>query len=115
MFPWKVGQEVINESSVGRARTIFGIFIGHAITDLGLTNPVLVPVPSKDGLIGAATFRSLDMLREALVGNTARTVAPALRFTEQLQPAHAGGLRGREALAPYLQVVPPFRLDLSSS
>lgn len=108
VFPWKETSEVINESSVGRARTIFGMFIDHALELLGFTNPVLVPVPSKDGLIGAATFRSHDMLQEALVGNTAWTVAPVLRFNQQLQPAHAGGPRGREALAPYLQVVHPI-------
>lgn len=103
-FPWKEKPEVIAADTVGRARTIFGMFIDHAVSQIGAAKPVLVPVPSKDGLVNAPTFRSWDMLRESLAGNTPRTIAPTLRFTEQLQPAHAGGPRGRDALAPYLNI-----------
>jgi hypothetical protein len=110
VFPWLNGPEVINEQTIGRARAIFGMFIEHAIGDSGILNPILVPVPSKDGLFGAAQFRSLAMLQEAVaaVPNQNWQIAPALRFNEVLQPAHAGGPRGREALRPYLNVVAPL-------
>ena len=55
------GVEAINQSNVGRAREIFGKFIDHTCKTIMATNPVLIPVPSKDGLIGANTFRSLQM------------------------------------------------------
>jgi hypothetical protein len=103
-FPWKNKSEVINAETVGRARFIFGMFIKHAIKKSGLEHPVLVPVPSKDGLIGTATFRSLDMIREAITPHGAWPISPVLRFSEALQPAHAGGPRGREALMPFLRV-----------
>jgi hypothetical protein len=106
VFPWQNGPETINEQSVGRARAIFGLFIEHAIRHCGLANPVLVPVPSKDGLIGAAQFRSLAMAQEAVaaVPNQHLPIASSLRFNQVLQPAHAGGPRGREALRPYLNL-----------
>lgn len=107
-FPWKEKPEVISAETVGRARSIFGMFIQYTVEEMKLPSVLLVPVPSKDGLVGAQSFRSLEMLQESLVGNTAWPVAPSLRFTEKLQPAHAGGPRGRAALAPYLQVVPPI-------
>jgi hypothetical protein len=103
-FPWTDGPEVINAQTVGRARWIFGMFIKYALDELALQTPILVPVPSKDGLIAAERFRSLDMLREAASPHGNWPIAPALRFTEQLMPAHEGGPRGREALRPYLTV-----------
>jgi hypothetical protein len=105
VFPWAEGPETINEQSVGRARAIFGMFIDHAVGHSALSNPVLVPVPSKDGLVGAAEFRALTMVQEsvAAIGNKWQ-IAPALRFNQVLQPAHAGGPRGRTALQPYLTV-----------
>src|SRR6266478_5609490 len=60
VFPWANKPETINEQSVARARWIFGLFIQHALQASGVKNPVLVPVPSKDGLLGAADFRSLS-------------------------------------------------------
>src|SRR5437660_257221 len=103
-FPWKAGPEIINANNVGRARSIFGLFIKFTIDEQKWTTPVLIPVPSKDGLLGAASFRSLEMTRESIAGHGTWPIAPALRFSEALQPAHAGGPRGRGALAPYLQV-----------
>jgi hypothetical protein len=104
VFPWQDKPEVINEQSVVRARFIFGYFIKHVIEECGFKNPILVPVPSKDGLVGAADFRSFIMLREAISAHGNWPIVPVLRFTEVLQPAHAGGPRGREAIKPYLTV-----------
>jgi hypothetical protein len=111
IFPWAEGPETINEQNVGRARSIFGIFITHAIGHCAVVNPILVPVPSKDGLIGTPEFRALTMLNESVVPtDSGWHVAPSLRFNQALQPAHAGGPRGRMALKPYLTVadaIPP--------
>jgi hypothetical protein len=99
-FPWVGNPEIINEGSVHRARAIFGEFIAHVITHIGVSDPILVPVPSKDGLVGVDDFRSFAMVREAAANRW--PVVPALRFTQTLQPAAAGGPRGREVLRPYL-------------
>jgi hypothetical protein len=106
-FPWREGPEVLNSDSVGRARWIFGVFIKTTLESLNLQSPVLVPVPSKDGLVGVQDFRSYAMVREAVAGHGNWPVAPVLRFTQALTPANAGGPRGREALKPYLTVAPP--------
>src|SRR4051794_5172937 len=79
-FPWRAGAEVINDQSVGRARWIFGLFIEHFLSGLNVPSPVLVPVPSKDGLTGAATFRSLEMARESIAGHGNWVISPVLRF-----------------------------------
>jgi hypothetical protein len=102
IVPWRQAPEVINTDNVARARWIFGLFIKRTLTTLGLASPVLVPVPSKDGLLGAQTFRSLEMVQESIADHGRWPVAPAVRFTQALTPANAGGPRGREALLPYL-------------
>lgn len=72
----------------------------------GFEHPILIPVPSKDGLVTAGTFRTLAMIEEASAAiRDPFEIVPALRFTEELKPAHAGGSRGRAAVRPYLQVV----------
>ena len=101
-FPWKDKPEIINEQSVARARWIFGLFIERTIEQANIKSPVLIPVPSKDGLVGVNEYRSLTMLREAAAAHGSWPISSALRFTEALVPAHAGGPRGREALRPYL-------------
>lgn len=102
ILPWAAGPEVINEQSVGRARIVFGFFLQYILQQCGFPAPVLVPIPSKDGLIGAPDFRSWAMLREALATVQPFRIAPILRFNQILQPAHAGGPRGRNALRPFL-------------
>src|SRR5260370_728512 len=94
--PWRAGAETINAQNVGRARWAFGLFIEHVLGKLSLQSPIIVPVPSKDGLIGVPTFRSLEMIEEAIAGHGNWTIAPVLRFSQPLQPANAGGPRGRE-------------------
>jgi len=106
-FPWKSGPEIISADNIGRARLIFGLFIKYTIDEQKWDAPVLIPVPSKDGLLNSSNFRSLEMTRESIVGHGSWPIAPILRFSEALQPAHAGGPRGREALAPYLRVATP--------
>lgn len=107
-FPWGTGPEVINGQNVGRARTIFGEYIADILKSSGLVNPILMPVPSKDGLTAATDFRSLQMLSESLVGNGTWQVSSSLRFLQLLQAANAGGPRGREALRPYLHLELPI-------
>jgi hypothetical protein len=87
------------------------IFYAGDISLLAKQSPVLVPVPSKDGLVGASSFRSLEMV----AAHGSWPVAPVLRFSEVLKPASSGGPRGREALRPYLRVSdapPPGELIL---
>lgn len=105
-FPWAGNPEIINEGTVHRARAIFGEFIAHVIAHLAIPNPILVPVPSKDGLVGVNDFRSFAMVREAVADRW--PVAPSLRFTQVLQPAATGGPRGREVLRPFLTVAQPM-------
>jgi predicted amidophosphoribosyltransferase len=106
-FPWRTGPEIINTQNVDRARWIFGVFIKSVLEQLNLPSPVLVPVPSKDGLMCSPTFRSLEMTKEATAAHGNWTIAPVLRFSEVLTPANAGGPRGREAIRPYLRVIVP--------
>lgn len=103
--PWDTGPETISTNNVHRARSIFGMFIRFTLNSLNLQSPVLVPVPSKDGLLDAETFRSLEMVEEAIVGEGNWPIAPVLRVTEKLTPAYAGGPRGRDALKPYLRLI----------
>ena len=105
-FPWKKGPEIITQLTVGRARWIFGVYILDTLKKLGLDNAILVPLPSKDGLLDAPSFRSYVMLQEALQSHQTRVIiAPHLRFIIALQPAHLGGPRGREVISQYLRLI----------
>jgi predicted amidophosphoribosyltransferase len=84
------------------------MFIDHAINHCAVLNPILVPVPSKDGLISAVEFRALTMVQESVTAIGKWQIAPVLRFNRPLQPAYAGGPRGRAALQPYMTVTHPI-------
>jgi hypothetical protein len=103
-IPLKTGAVTIRLDNVGLARHYFGLFIKRTLDSASLRSPILVPVPSKDGLLNVDTFRSLEMLRESVQGHGNWPIEPVLRFTQPLQPASAGGPRGRRVLFPYLKV-----------
>ena len=98
--------ERIDQSRIGRPREIFGSFISSILTKNGLGDLPLVPAPSKDGLVGAATFRTLDMLEECRSGRQWK-IEPILRMTSEITPASKGGPRGRYVLQPHIKMVAP--------
>jgi hypothetical protein len=93
----------ITRGNKGVPRQLFGTWIGHQASVLG-EGASLVPVPSKDGVVGASSYRSLEMVREALRGTPLAALAhDALRWTEALPKAHEGGPRRRAELLMYLK------------
>jgi phosphoribosylpyrophosphate synthetase len=106
-FPWKLKpHEKIDQSNVARARSIFGYFLNSRLEDLGLLDASIVPIPSKDGIVGAKTFRSLEMVRESLIPyHPDAKIEPIVRLTHSLQKASEGGPRGREELRPFICIV----------
>lgn len=93
-------------ANIGLARKWFGDTIEYCLKKEEASKDVLlVPIPSKDGIATAKTYRSLEMLREAMRGKSyERQVTDALRWTEKLAKAHEGGGRGREFLKARLNV-----------
>src|ERR1700689_4563829 len=55
----------ITQSNFALVRKTFGQWASEQIQEFSKAKPALVPVPSKDGLVGKTTYRSLDMAREA--------------------------------------------------
>jgi len=96
----KIGVTLKNFSVV---RKMFGRFAAQQIQkDWGL-DAELVPVPSKDGVIGATTFRTSTMLKEALSTTAFKDrQLDALYWSEQLDKAHQGGSRRRDFLKQHL-------------
>src|SRR5438874_8764382 len=75
----------INANNFHRVRPTFGKWIAKCVPKFGGKNSVLVPVPSKDGLLAAPSFRTLDMAKEALNGtDLAATVVGGLKWKQQL-------------------------------
>jgi len=99
--PWKnKPHEEIDTKNVHRAREIFGSFVRGRISHLGIEDPSIIPVPSKDGLVRAETYRSAEMVREAMAGSDLEAnVECILRFSKEMERAAAGGTRDRTALA----------------
>lgn len=95
----------ITAGNFNLARRHFGKWIEKSAGALnGAGDAILIPVPSKDGIKGTATFRSLEMTREALKGTKlAPHVLAGLRWKQKLTAAHEGGSRSRAALAPLLE------------
>lgn len=111
--PWKnIPHERIDTSNIHRPRQIFGHFINNIIQYLGLETPSIVPIPSKDGLVGAENYRSLEMVRESLAGTPLfGNVEPILRFSTQLERAAEGGSRERSFLRQHMTLIGAPRLN----
>jgi hypothetical protein len=93
----------ITKTNFGLVRKTFGKWASEQIPKLSKGEPALIPVPSKDGLVGKGTYRSLDMVREAFAGTKyARCVVDGLRWNRQVSQAHVGGARSRDILLPLL-------------
>jgi adenine/guanine phosphoribosyltransferase-like PRPP-binding protein len=84
-------------------RKMFGRFIAQQVQKDWGSDVELVPVPSKDGIIGANSFRTSTMLREALSTTAFKAKQlDALYWSEQLDKAHQGGSRRRGFLKNHL-------------
>ena len=98
------GRTPITARNFALVRLTFGEWIEKSVAALGGgADAVLVPVPSKDGVSGAPTYRTLEMTREALknTGLLGR-VLDGLRWKQKLTKAHEGGSRSPRLLAPLL-------------
>jgi predicted amidophosphoribosyltransferase len=96
----------ITKSNFSLARETFGKLIEKCAAKLDPESAaLLVPVPSKDGIHDAASFRTLDMTNEALRGtDLANRVNGGLVWSKEIPKAHEGGARSRKILAPLLSV-----------
>lgn len=95
--------QAINAKNFNLVRPTFGKWIAKCVG--GAEDAVLVPVPSKDGLLAANSFRTLVMTNEAVSGTDLATrVVGGLKWKQALTKAHEGGSRNRKVLAPLLQV-----------
>lgn len=95
----------ITKTNFATVRKTFGAWATRQIPTLAgdVAEPALIPVPSKDGVVGAATYRSLKMVEEAFAGTAyEHCVVDGLRWTEKLTQAHLGGSRSRARLLPFL-------------
>jgi len=94
------GKVVITEVNFELVRRWFGDFISHTIRIENLpSDSLLVPIPSKDGIVGVEDYRALNMLKEALRDNDfEENISDTIRWSEKIQPAHAGGDRSRQYL-----------------
>ena len=94
----------VSKDNFSIARPMFGRFVAARIQEDWGDDVNLVPVPSKDGIVGVADFRTSAMLREALSGTSFKDRSlDALYWSEQLEKAHQGGSRRREFLKEHLQ------------
>lgn len=100
------GKTRITRENFSLVREWFGDFIVHTLkSETASEDVILVPLPSKDGLVGAENYRTLDMLREALVGKKFEDcILDAIRWKDKLQPAHEGGGRSREFWRDHMKV-----------
>jgi phosphoribosylpyrophosphate synthetase len=104
------GKTRITAQNFSVARRTFGDWIEKSVASLRGADAVLVPMPSKDGVKNAVTFRTLDMTKEALKGRPlAGRVVDGLRWKQQLTKAHEGGSRNRTVLAPLLRADPNLK------
>lgn len=101
----KNGQKIrITKDNGSLPRKIFGEWLAERIAKLGAEGALIVPVPSKDAVVGEKTSRSLDMVGEALRGTKyEEAVFDGLRWSEKLAKAHEGGPRGKDALLTFLR------------
>lgn len=92
------GNVPIRENNVGLARQWFGEYVLECLKAENVKDDVLlIPVPSKDAKYEAQTYRSLEMLVQALSGTQyVSQVCDGLIWEAQLQRSHEGGVRSRD-------------------
>lgn len=100
------GKVRMTAANISFARKWFGDFISYCLKQQNADEAVfLVPIPSKDALPVALTYRSLDMVRDAMREQKhPHEVLDAVRWTEQLTKAHEGGGRGRQFMRERLKL-----------
>lgn len=95
----------ITAANFSLVRQSFGQFIASEIDDrYSGSEPLLVPIPSKDRLAKVRDARSTQMVQEAM--STTRhssAVSSSVRWTQKVAKAHQGGPRGRAELRKYLE------------
>lgn len=102
----------ITNGNFSEVRKIFGKWAAEQIPKFSKGEPGLIPVPSKDGLNGVSSYRSLDMVREAFAETGYNyCVVDGLRWKRQLSKAHEGGSRSRAILSPLLEASPDVKDD----
>lgn len=75
-------------------RKTFGEWAAGRLSTFATEGISLVPVPSKDGLVGKSDYRSLKMVTEAVEGTPAAdAVSDGLRWKKAAPKAHEGGSR----------------------
>jgi len=101
----------ITKNNFALARGTFGNWAAGQIPTLtDKDNIVLIPVPSKDALLGKKDSRSLRMVREAFAGTKYENkVLDGLQWTRKVPQAHTGGSRSRDVLLPLLQADPAVK------
>lgn len=102
------GKIEVTQNNFKIVRQMFGGYIADRIVNEGMGNdPLLIPIPSKDGVIGNDGFRTFNMLTESMAGTQfSQSAYGGLHWTHQLPKAHEGGTRRRETLKQFLHVDP---------
>jgi hypothetical protein len=98
----------IDANNVIVARRLFGAWLKSVAPTLSFDgDAVLVPVPSKDAIVGATgPFRASTMLQNALANVYAPpSMADVLRFARQVDKAVNGGPRFANQVYPLLTLV----------
>ncbi|MFS2150682.1 phosphoribosyltransferase [Rhizobium sp. Rhizsp42] len=99
----------VTADNIGVAREMFGRFIAYCLNkdDSEVEDDVLlIPVPSKDALKNTDTYRSLEMLEEAMDGRDFEDrVTDGVRWTKKLAKSHEGGHHNRGYWKPHLEVI----------
>lgn len=101
----------ITPHNFNRVRSSFGRYVEIVLIDQNIPlDVVIIPVPSKDGLLKAPSFRARDMAIEAMAGTLyADNVRGALRWSDALLKAHEGGDRRRSFLLDHLVADPSLK------
>jgi phosphoribosylpyrophosphate synthetase len=96
---------VANQNDAKVPREVFGKWAEKRVADMTSDDVLLVPIPSKDGISAATNYRTLTMAKESFSDTRYKSAtSDGLRWSERLSPAHEGGPRGKDQLAPYLTV-----------
>jgi len=99
------GRLNINQRNFNLVRPTFGEWVARTLPTFSDKPLSVVPVPSKDALAGATSYRSLEMAQQALKGTAYENcILDALRWNAQLEKAHEGGTRKRADLLPLLNL-----------
>lgn len=99
---------LLNQNNLHLAQNYYAAWVARGLRQLGVPDPVIVPIPNRNALVGSADFNTARLVRSvAAAYGTGAKAAPVLRF-RKFVPKEQGSRQSVAELVDNLVVTDPL-------